>query len=61
MKVDKDVEIIFKKNCILVFLKKELFLKQEIIKHTTDSNKNMDYTFFLTALMLYRFGLVEFN
>lgn len=61
VKVDEDVEIILKKNCILVFLKKKLFLKQEIIKHTIDSNKNRDYTFFLIALMLSRFGLVEFN
>lgn len=56
-KLDRDVEIIFKKNYILVYLKKELFFKQEIIKHTTDNKKNKDYTLFLTILILSRFGL----
>lgn len=59
MKFDKDVKIVFKKDCILVYLKKELFLKQEIIRYTTDANKNKDYTFFLTALILCRYGLIS--
>lgn len=58
VKLDKDVKIIFKKNYISVYLKKELFLKQDIIKHTTSIKQNKDYTFFLVALMLSRFGLV---
>lgn len=58
VKLDKDIKIIYKKNYISVYLKKELFLKQDIIKHTIGIKQNKDYTFFLVVLMLSRFGLV---
>lgn len=61
MTLGKDVKIVFKKDCILVYLKKELFLRQEIIKHTANFKQNKNYTFFFTLLILYKFGLVDFN
>lgn len=59
-KLGEGVQIVFKKDCILVYLKKELFLKQEIIKHTINYKQNKDYTFFFVILTLHKFGLVDF-
>lgn len=56
IKIHKDIRLEFKKdkNYILVYLKRNIFFKQDYIK-------NREHTLFLVILILSRFGFVIFN
>ena len=56
VKLHKDIRIELKKdkNYILVYLKKNIFFKQDYIK-------NKEHTLFLVILILSRFGFVKLN
>jgi hypothetical protein len=56
---DKDINIIIKGNYIFVYLKKELFLRQGILKNPNKKGSNLDYTFLFITLILQRFGLAS--
>lgn len=56
VKLHKDIKIEYKeeKNYILVYLKKDIFFKQDYIK-------NREHTLFLVILILSRFGFIQNN